>query len=478
MKKYIISIIVLFVFIPFHVFAEDNGTCEAINTHDEKTIDVKVTHIVKNKENIRDEDLSKFKFHYKILDLDDTVLAETTNDDDGNVIFHCFDVKSSDIGQYKLYKIVMEENEDSPFTSDPYIIYFSLRPKYTNELFDPIIAFYKDDGDDSPERYNTTYKGKVFHATEEELEGQAYAVIDKDTGIMTFFRDEPNKYTNKQAMENKIYYTGFEEYSQNSSWRDGWFLQSEIINTVKKVVFQDAIKPKSVYAWFEKFINLEEVDISKLDTSLITNMNWFFYECKKLKNIDISTMDVSNVRYFNYMFTYTQIEYFDLSVWDLSDDYPNGIFSEAFSRNSNLKYINMSNFGDWAGSNDFFLIPCLEKIVVNGDYGFQSTSLDNNESYLSWYSPTKNKMYKSTNFNRGHYSDYAGDMTGYYIRPMCTSEASFVSTYNPSEEPSIEIPVPDTAMNKTEGLIIGGFFVIIVGFAVVSFVTKKREDKE
>ena len=473
MKRYFIFI--LFLLIPFHVFAEDNVTCEPINTHDEKTIDIKITQTVKNKENIRDEDLSKFKFHYKILDLDDTVLAETINDDDGNVIFHCFDVKSSDIGQYKLYKIVMEENEDSPFTSDPYIIYFSLRPKYTNELFDPIIAFYKDDGDDSPERYNTTYKGKVFHATEEELEGQAYAVIDKDTGIMTFFRDEPNKYTNKQAMENKIYYTGFEEYSQNSSWRDGWFLQSEIINTVKKVVFQDAIKPKSVFAWFERFINLEEVDISKLDTSLITNMNWFFYECRKLKSIDISTMDISNIRLFQYAFSNTKIEYFDLSVWDLSADFSRGIFSEGFSRNPNLKYINISNFGDWAGSADFYDIPCLEKIVVNGDYGFQSTALDQSVNYPIWYSPIKKMMYSSISFKKNN-SNYAGDMTGYYIRPMCTSEASFVSTYNPSEEPSIEIPVPDTAMNKTAGLIIGGFLVVIIGFMVVSYVAKSKEN--
>lgn len=196
MKKKIVLLLLLIMLIPYIVNAEEN-TCEQINTSTEKTIDISITQKINNKESLSDKDISKLKFHYKILDLEDNVLAETTNDENGNIIFHCFHAKSSEIGNYKLYKIIMDDNEEIPFDYDPYVIYFSLRPRTTNGLYDPIIAFYKDDGDDSPERYGTTYKGEVFHATEQDLQGQAYAVIDKSTGVMTFFRDEAGKYTNK-----------------------------------------------------------------------------------------------------------------------------------------------------------------------------------------------------------------------------------------------------------------------------------------
>ena len=287
MKKIILSVLLLMILIPNVVMAEEK-TCEQINTSDEKTIDINVTQIINNKENIGEKDLSKFKFNYKILDLENNVLSETTNDDNGNIKFSCFDVKSSDIGEYKLYKIIMEDNKTIPFDYDPNIIYFSLRPNITNGLFDPIIAFYKDDGDDSPERYGTTYKRKVFHATEEELQGQAYAVLDKNTGVLTFFRDEPNKYTNKQEINNKIYYTGFEEKTDFSGV---WSYNDDI----KEIVFKDAIRPKGIKNWFNYLYNLEKADISKLDTSQIKSLDFFFNDCKKLKELDISTMDVRNV---------------------------------------------------------------------------------------------------------------------------------------------------------------------------------------
>ena len=100
-----------------------------------------------------------------------------------NELLYQWSIENKHPDGFKIYKIIMEENESSSFEIDPYVIYFSLRPNWTEGIFDPIVAFYKDDGDDSPERYNTTYKGEVFHATEEELQGQAYAVFDESTGI-------------------------------------------------------------------------------------------------------------------------------------------------------------------------------------------------------------------------------------------------------------------------------------------------------
>ena len=45
---------------------------------------------------------------------------------------------------------------------------------------------------------NREGKKAPFHASEAELAGQAYAVFDYDTKVLTFFRDEPGKYADKE----------------------------------------------------------------------------------------------------------------------------------------------------------------------------------------------------------------------------------------------------------------------------------------
>ena len=467
-KRLLLSIILFVIFMPFVVKADENS-CEKVNSNNEKTVEIKVKQEIRNKEELLLDDIQKANFTYKILDLEDNILAETTNDKEGNIIFDCFTVKSSDIGNYKLYKIIMENHDNNLFDYDPYIIYFSVRPNYTDGLFDPIIAYYKDDGDDSPERYGLTYKGKVFHATDEELEGKAYAVIDADTGIMTFFRDEEGKYTNLQEIGNKTYYTGFEE-----STAFGWEGERNKYIYVKKIVFEDAVKPIKIGSWFKSFSELEEADISKLDTSLVSDMSRLFMNCYKLKTIDISTMDVSNVNYMDFIFQYTQVEYFDLSYWNFNSNYGRYDFymGESFSRNSKLKYLNISNLRDWSTSNDFWQIPCLEKIVLGSDYSFESTFLDEDVNYPIWYSPTKNQMYNSYNFKKSHYT---GDMSGYYIRPMCTTTASFKINYNPPK-PADSKNVTDILTNpNTEVGIYVVILLVILSLSSIIYVVSKKE---
>ncbi len=433
MKKLLLPILLFMMFIPLNVFAEDSNICEQINSSSEKTINVNITQEIVNKENIDEKDINEFKFSYKILDLDNNVLSETTNDQNGNIMFSCFDVKASDIGDYKLYKIIMEENDNMPFDYDQSIIYFSLRPNYTNGLFDPIIAFYKDDGDNSPERYNTNYKGKVFHATEEELQGQAYAVLDKDTGILTFFRDEENKYTNKQEIGNKIYFTGFEEHQSKewySSWSGGWEYNYDLIPYIKKIVFKDAIKPNNITGWFDELRELEEIDVSKLDTSQLTGIDYFLLNCPKLKHVDISTFDTSKVNSLFKSFNNTSIEYLDFSIWNLNKNLPMVQMGEFGQSNTNLKYLNISNFGNWSSSAEFYNLPCLEKIVIGDDYDFYRSGFGISND--KWYNTLKNKTYTAREITNNLVYDVES-MAGYYIRPMCTMEASFVSNYNPSK---------------------------------------------
>lgn len=53
---------------------------------------------------------------------------------------------------------------------------------------------------------------------------------------------------------------------------------------------------------FKGFENLEEVDISNLDTSQVRNISWMFYGCKSMTSLDLSGLDLSGVVNYADMF--------------------------------------------------------------------------------------------------------------------------------------------------------------------------------
>lgn len=53
---------------------------------------------------------------------------------------------------------------------------------------------------------------------------------------------------------------------------------------------------------FEGFENLEEADISNLDTSQVRNISWMFYGCKSMTSLDLSGLDLSGVVNYAHMF--------------------------------------------------------------------------------------------------------------------------------------------------------------------------------
>ncbi len=381
----------------------------------EKKVDLKV------KQELNNYPIKAGLFNYKLMDLEGNVIKTTTNDENGNVIFKDLLVTTSDVSDKTVgfYKIVQEPSNSKEFIIDKNIIYVTIKTKYTTDGLRTIVAYYKDDGDDSPERYGTTYKRKVFHATEEELEGQAYAVLDKNSGVLTFFRDEPNKYTNKQEIDNKIYYTGFEEKEEFSEWCYNRY--------IKEIIFKDAIRPKGIELWFSYLYNLEKADISKLDTSQIKSLDVFFSDCKKLKELDISTMDVRNVTSMFKSLYMLDVEYIDLTAWDLNQNLTRFQMSEMISFMPKLKYLNISNLGNWSSSAEFSRFPCVEKLVIGDNYTFINSNIDR-EGPDMWYSPEKGKLYDEQTIKENLWQ-HKESMAGYYIRPTCTFSEKFVNEY-------------------------------------------------
>lgn len=60
--------------------------------------------------------------------------------------------------------------------------------------------------------------------------------------------------------------------------------------------------PTSLYQMFYNCSKLTDLNISKLNTSNVTNMGYMFYGCSKLTNLDVSRFDTTKVTSMSYMF--------------------------------------------------------------------------------------------------------------------------------------------------------------------------------
>ena len=93
-------------------------------------------------------------------------------------------------------------------------------------------------------------------------------------------------------------YTGFETatYTDTST---PWYGER---SSVTSVVFADTIKPISTAYWFYGFSNTTAMDLSKLDTSNVTDMGSMFSGCSGLTSLDLRRFNTANVTRMSNMF--------------------------------------------------------------------------------------------------------------------------------------------------------------------------------
>ena len=93
---------------------------------------------------------------------------------------------------------------------------------------------------------------------------------------------------------------------------------------------------------FGNCTELSSLDVSKLDTSLVTNMAEMFTGCSKLKTLDVSGFNTSSVTLTNSMFYgCEQLEALDVSKWNTDKLEDTGYM---FAGCVNLSVIDVSNF--------------------------------------------------------------------------------------------------------------------------------------
>ena len=176
-------------------------------------------------------------------------------------------------------------------------------------------------------------KSKKVYAKWEKNE--AYAVYDSSNETLTFFRDEPGKYTNSQVEGTKRYYTGIETTEYDDSYGNGkmvpWYGKE------LTYFFEDNISPVSTVYWFYKSVNI--VGLEKLDTSNVTNMGYMF-QSSKATLLDLSNFNTSNVTSMHYMFYNSAATSLDLSSFDTS----NVTDMSCMFRNSKATSLDLSSF--------------------------------------------------------------------------------------------------------------------------------------
>lgn len=415
---------------------------------------------------------------FELQNIDGTVVSSKTSGP-GLVSFDPITLDDADTTSH-YYKIVQKNDGISGVTYDSKTVYVRIVPSSN------LIA-YQDD---------TTYKYKndgtgphPYHATDEELQGQAYAVYDSEMKILTFFRDEENKYTDGQTDGVKTYYTGFEfqnagrvnKYDAEwASWMNG------LTKNAKKVVFRDAIRPEGpTKNWFEQFEELEEVDFSKFDTSRITSLYSFLSHTPKLQDADISHFDLSGIASViadaesdlgsgalaSFM-SHSQIKEFDSTNYAvLTTNGGRSRINDHMLAVSGLRFLDATNFDFDSGSGEFSSTNCLERVIVGPNYNFLRSNLG-----TDWLKIETGEINVFDTFmtrdetGRTDYIEPNPLAVGNYVRPTCeTTPASFKVKYTKPATPSDDdVKNPETnddlaAVNLAIISIAGIFVVMITG---------------
>jgi len=420
----------------------------------------------------------------------------TTNDENGNITFNVTftddDVKWEDDTKqtgYLIYKINEVQGTDSTIRYDNNECYAVVKVERT-ETDDPvegtIVTYEKSVTYAKPSyveyEYEEEFASSVFHATEEELAGQAYAVFNPNDNSLIFFRDEEGKYTDRQEIEENgiryIYYTGFEDES-SSSYLDKRY-------QIETVIFRDAIKPTKIsfsdfsnctlfdlekldtslmtdmYRMFQYNLNLETINISTFDTSNVTTMGNMFEGCKKLKNVVLGDFDTSNVTITRYMFHDTKIKQINMSAFETE----NFVDASSMFGQTDMQNADMST---WA-TNDHYDTSSIF-VNFNGEYVDLTNFTTTHSADVSIRDSVK---VMKVNFRQDHtysrmgffFNDMINIENGQYVRRYNTnynniSPGTYVTmndddaTFTNYKRGSIKINKTDIFENKIAGARMG-----------------------
>lgn len=165
-----------------------------------------------------------------------------------------------------------------------------------------------------------------------------FAVYSEDDASLTFYKRrtlpvEGSVFEGKTAT---AVYPNIQNTKSTPPWKG-------VASKIKRVaVVDERVAPQTMYAWFFNCANLLSVNLSKLDTSKTTSLEYAFSGCKPLTDIDLSTLDTSSVRSFADVFQdCSSLRSVNLAGWDTSSG---NNFSQMFFQCASLGELDVSSF--------------------------------------------------------------------------------------------------------------------------------------
>lgn len=158
-------------------------------------------------------------------------------------------------------------------------------------------------------------------------EPEPYAVLTENTATDGTATPAPNRAATEKRYTLTFYYddkkadrNGMSVGPFTSESQRGW----SGVNRITDVVFDDSFAEytelTSTAYWFFDLISLKSITgIKNLKTDKVTDMSNMFFRCSQLEEIDLSTLNTSNATNMAYMFAYTGLTNLDVSLFNTSN---------------------------------------------------------------------------------------------------------------------------------------------------------------
>ena len=163
---------------------------------------------------------------------------------------------------------------------------------------------------------------------------------------------------------------------------------------ITQVEFVNEIVPKYTSCWFRNCENITSLDLSKLDTSKVTDMSGMFYNCIVLTTLDLSNFDTSNVTDMNYIFYNCGALTLNVSNFDTSNVTN---MRYMFGYCSKLTNLNVSNFDTSSVTNMTGMFATCYALT-NLDLSNFDTNAVQNYSYM-FLNDSNTQVYIGDNWN-------------------------------------------------------------------------------
>jgi len=251
----------------------------------------------------------------------------------------------------------------------------------------------------------------VFNQTDESLrlyKSDPKTSLHSDDDYSVSFLDNSDDESESQGITGLV---NLEEIYYWSADQLPWY---EYRNDIKSVVVEDEISPVSTMFWFSDFVNVESIDLTKLNTSKVTRMNQMFsragYNVNTFEIIGLDYFDTARVLVMAGMFAYagysaTTWNIGDLSNWDVSnvESFVN-MFSKAGYSASTWDIGDLSN---WDTSNLLYILEMFASAGYNASV-FNIGNIGNWDvsKVTSMMGVFSNTGYSATTWNIGDLSNW------------------------------------------------------------------------